>query len=1342
MTPPKMKKLEKPHEHQRLYKLSHQVLCITSINFQRQSLIGFVELTLFPTKSDLRWIRINCKQSRVYRIRINDQFECAFQYNDPTLDVCPGENKVRNIDTFSAAHMAAVKSVDPGYGNGEISVRIPSEASHLVQEGKALRVSVEFSLEKPQGGIHFVVPECEGTFAERGVHLFTYGHENSSRLWFPCIDSYADPCTWKMEFTVDSNMIAVSCGDLVETVYTSDMRKKTFHYNLTTPTSAPKIALAVGPFEIFVDPQMHEVTHFCLPHLLPLLKQCTNFLHEAFEFYEELLSSRYPYSCYKQVFVAEAYVDADPYATMTILSVNLLHSKHIIDEAYISRTIMAKAVAEQFFGCFIAMHTWADSWLPKGISAYLAGQYNKKAFGNNEYRFSVHKQLKEVTAYEQEAGGIILDPSGCDNVPFHFPVTNLHTMSPKYAEMLRAKSHLVIRMLEDRIGRELLLQVFNKLLSLASSAAQQKVTSNMWHNMLLSTNSFQKAIFIVTGKDIKTFLEQWVRQGGHAKFHGTFVFNRKRNTVELEIKQTDTQSLGIKKYVGPLTVTIQELDGTFKHNLQIEENATKHDITCHSKSRRNKKKKIPLCTGEEVDMDLSAMDADSPVLWIRIDPDMLLLRQVIFIQPDYQWQYQLRYERDVTSQIEAIEALCKFPTPQTRLALTDTIENEHCFYRVRCAAAFCLRQVANHMVSTWAGPPAMMTIFRKMFGSHSCPHIIRQNNFSNFQHYFLQKAIPVAMAGLRTIHGICAPEVMKFLFDLFKYNENSKNKFSDNYYRTALIEALGETVTPVVSVLAQAGQPITVESLSADTKLILEEITRCLNLEKLLPCYKYTITVGCLKAIRKLQKMGHLPNISALFREYAQYGLFIDVRLAALEALVDYTTVDGNADDLSFLLDIVENDPVPRVRLALLLMLTQNPPFSRRDDSPFNTEELAERLWKLMSSALSHDSRLRCAVVDLYYVLYGKSKPSCLPGPDANRSSLSMVLSLKEKKAKFQEPAAPEDDFFSMKLEQGSIVSGVELLAEAALTATERLDTQVILLQDAEHIKTEEEAVVTTQSLEPVDTEIIQVEQEEVYIGVDEQPPEHEPQHEPQHEPEHEPPAEPEAEPLEAVEPLHNEPEVVAHTDVEHMEVEAEEPEVVPVPPQTSAQPQQREASHSSAESGPVATPVVPIQPADINYSDDSQSKSLPGLAGASSHHQPTGFDSSMFKMGTPLPEISQPQAVHADVSAPAPPYPSPVVPVGVFSLSVTPSTSLGGVSSATGGEADDACGSVSVSSKVHKDKKKKKKKDKKHKHKHKHRSHDRLLEKERFYSSGGSTNQSPAPFGGGASSSPQHEII
>ena len=117
--------------------------------------------------------------------------------------------------------------------------------------------------------------------------------------------------------------------------------------------------------------------------------------------------------------------------------------------------------------------------------------------------------------------------------------------------------------------------------------------------------------------------------------------------------------------MGPVVVALQELDGWFKYNLAVEQVKSKHDITCHSKSRRNKKKKIPLVNNEEVDMDLSAMD-DSPVLWIRVDPDMQLIRTVEIQQPDWQWQYQLKHERDVTAQAEAAMALEKYPTPSTR----------------------------------------------------------------------------------------------------------------------------------------------------------------------------------------------------------------------------------------------------------------------------------------------------------------------------------------------------------------------------------------------------------------------------------------------------------------------------------------------------------------------------------------------------------------------------------------------------------------------------------------------------------------------------------------------------
>ncbi|KAH8369988.1 hypothetical protein KR093_001773 [Drosophila rubida] len=988
---------EVPEAPLRPFKTAHQVVSLTGISFERRSVIGMVELTIVPNNENLRLIRLNAKQLRIYSVLLNDVCQAEFYYFDPFQDICARDPQSRSLEVYSNLHLDAAQITDPDVNNGELVIEVPPEGYSLVQEGRGLRIRIEFSAENPKSGMHFVIPDTmpdDESGQVGSAHMYTNCYENSSRLWFPCVDSFADPCTWRLEFTVDKNLTAVSCGELVEVVMTPDLRKKTFHYTVSTPVCAPNIALAVGPFEIYVDPHMHEVTHFCLPGMLPLLKNTVRYLHEAFEFFEETLSTRYPFSCYKQVFVDELDTDISAYATMTVASVNLLHSIAIIDQTYVSRTFMSRAVAEQFFGCFITSHHWSDTWLAKGIAEYLCGLYSRKCFGNNEYREWVQSELARVVKYEEQFGGIILDcsqppaplPVSSTNpaaaaskqqeIVHYFPIKSLHTVSPKYVEAMRRKAHLVIRMLEHRIGQELLIQVFNKQLALATNAASTKIGAGLWSQLLISTNIFIKAIFTVTGKDMSVFMDQWVRTGGHAKFSLTSVFNRKRNTIELEIRQDFVNQRGVRKYNGPLLVQLQELDGTFKHTLQIENTLVKADITCHSKSRRNKKKKIPLCTGEEVDMDLSAMD-DSPVLWIRLDPEMILLRDLIIEQPDFQWQYQLRHERDVTAQFQAIQALQKYPTNATRLALTDTIESESCFYKVRCQAAHSLTKVANQMVSAWSGPPAMLNIFRKFFGSFSAPHIIKLNNFSNFQLYFLQKAIPVAMAGLRTSHGICPPEVMRFLFDLFKYNENSRNHYTDAYYRAALVEALGETLTPVVSV-AMHGTQITTDSLSTDAKLVLDEVTRLLNMEKHLPSYRCMVSVSCLKVIRKLQKFGHLPSLPHIYRSYAEYGIFLDLRLAAMECLVDFVKVDGRSEDLEHLITLLETDPDPAAKHGLAQLLIDNPPFTRESrrfvlDKP----NLVDRLWKSINT-LSGDTKLRCDIVDLYYALYGSRRPNCL----------------------------------------------------------------------------------------------------------------------------------------------------------------------------------------------------------------------------------------------------------------------------------------------------------------------------------------------------------------------------
>lgn len=266
--------------------------------------MGYVELTIVPIKDNLRVIRLNAKQSRIYRVTLNDNCDAPFHYYDPFLDICRADPRTRALEQFSKHHLEAAQKVDPDLNGGELIITVPPEAYHMVNEGRALHVTIEYALENPTGGVHFVIPpqppaspdaatnipgisaapsvaDAEASaeeaatpvsMAELGAHLFTCADENASRLWFPCVDSFAEPCTWRLEFTVDESMTAVSCGELIEVVRVPGTKNKTYHYVLTTPVCAPNIALAVGPFEIYVDPNMSEVTHFCLPHLLPLLK--------------------------------------------------------------------------------------------------------------------------------------------------------------------------------------------------------------------------------------------------------------------------------------------------------------------------------------------------------------------------------------------------------------------------------------------------------------------------------------------------------------------------------------------------------------------------------------------------------------------------------------------------------------------------------------------------------------------------------------------------------------------------------------------------------------------------------------------------------------------------------------------------------------------------------------------------------------------------------------------------------------------------------------------------------------------------------------------------------------
>lgn len=997
----------------RPFKLTQQILTINEVNFKKQTILGSTELTILPLVTRLTKLTLNCKQCRILSITIDGAYSNVdYSYVDPTLAVCAPESKKRNLDYFDLFHYESVQSCDSDMLStaGELVIKIPRDVldSFSRSDGRYLKVFIEFSLEQPKGGVQFVIPPG-ATPDMQHAHVFTYGWENASRLWFPCVDSYTELCHWSLNFTVSSNMVAVSCGELVEQLQSLDGKKRTFQYSLTVPTSAPCIAFAVGSFQIYPDPVLQEVTHFCLPGLLPVLKNTVQYVHEMLGFYEELLSTRFPHSSFKLVFVDHAYQDVCSYSTLGIVSTNLLYSPRVIDQVFPTRFALAQVLAKQYFGCYVLPQLWSDWWLPVGIAGFMAGLYLKKAFGGTEYQHWIMQEQNKVYQFEFDhtlpplctpsaLGTSSTSTSSTSATPTGIPpprsTLHPHLLSEVDVKILSSKAHLIIRMLQLRIGHDLLVQVFNKLLTLASTASQTNEFS-LWSNLLISTSGLMKSILTVSGKDMSHFMEQWLCRSGVPSFVTSFTYVRKKNLVELKLKQDLPRNLA--KFNGPLTVVVQEFDGCFPHTIQVEESTTVYELPCHSKIRKSKKRKVPLCHGEEVEVDVSSLDIEVPILWLRIDPDFQWIRRVNMEQADTIWQCILKYERDATAQIESILALENFPSSSARDILRDIILNPQLFYHVRTQAGQSLAKMLTDTASSGGSASFLIGTYHRLFGTASHPSIVRYNDFSDVASYLVQKGLHTSIAAVRGGQSQSPVEVRTFLLEVLKYSDNQMNKFTDCYYTASLIDALAKTVMPKVTVTATPGgvdgtkSPL--QNLTPEAQAVLQEIVQHLNIEKVLPSYHCSITCSCLRALRVLQKNGHLPSDSSIFLQYSSVGNFSELRITALQCIADIVQAEHSEKDLSYLMDLVEGDE-PRVQVAILDTLAANPPFTRRLESKLNTLPLVERLWSLMCSKFSHDSRLRNAAALLYSSLYGRLTPTCVP------QGLGIVIDLKEKVAR------------------------------------------------------------------------------------------------------------------------------------------------------------------------------------------------------------------------------------------------------------------------------------------------------------------------------------------------------
>ncbi|XP_076922819.1 transcription initiation factor TFIID subunit 2-like isoform X2 [Bidens hawaiensis] len=837
-------------------------------------------------------------------------------------------------------------------------------------------IRIDYWVEKIETGIHI----------EKDV-MHTDNQIRRARCWFPCMDDSLQRCCFDLEFTVANNLVAASTGTLMYQVLTNDDPPcKTYIYKINVPVAAQWVSLAVAPFEIFPDRHNNLITHFCLSHNLPKLRNTVGFLYSAYSHYEHYLSTKFPFGSYTQVFINPemAVSSLSLGASMNIFSSQILFDEKIIDQTIDTRIKLAYGLARQWFGVYITAEAPNDEWLLDGLAWFLTDSFIKQFLGNNEARYRRYKANCAVCKADDSAATAL---SSADASKALYGTQCIGF----YGKVRSWKSVAVLQMLEKQMGPESFCKVLKNLVAPPKDTTRPLrtlSTKQFWH-LANEVGNLERPF-------LREFFPRWVGSSGCPVLKMGFTYNKRKNLVELAALRGCTATPDsnptfpnskpdfVKREVdagwpGMMSIRVHELDGMYDHPVLPMAGETWQllEIQCHSRlvsKRFQKPKKGPKHDGSDDNADAVASadtrsNNDSPLQWLRADPEMEYLAEIHFNQPVQMWINQLEKDKDVVAQVQAITALELFPHHMPIVnALNHLLCDSQAFWRVRIEAAFALATTASEATDL-AGLQNLIKFYKSRRYDEKI-ELPKPNDFHDFAEYFVLEAIPHAVALVRSSDKKSPREAVEFILQLLKYNENNGNPYSDVYWLAALVQSVGEL---------EFGQE-TVSKLSS----LVKRIDRLLQFDRLMPSYNGILTVSCIRTLTqialKLSEFTPLDHIIDLIKPFSSSKSQWQVRIEAFRSLLDLEYHCKGIDAALILFTIyMKDEPSLRgqVKLGVHAMRLCQINGDSDDDHGIMRGTLVALLRLLESPAAFNNVTLRHYIFCILQVLAGRPPTLC-----------------------------------------------------------------------------------------------------------------------------------------------------------------------------------------------------------------------------------------------------------------------------------------------------------------------------------------------------------------------------
>lgn len=689
-----------------------------------------------------------------------------------------------------------------------------------------------------------------------------------------------------------------------------------------------------------------KIHGYCLPNRSDEVCNTCQPLANAADFFT-MTFSKYPYddNSYKICFLDDMVEDAVPLQGFSLISSRLLYPDDVIDtEVEVTRKLV-HTIASQYFGVFINPNELTDTWIVVGLAYYMTDLYLRKLAGNNYYRYEMRVLAEHLTQVDH--GRPSLHDLGRLLHLGDFEMNFMALKAPLVIFILdrrlmkSSNSSGVTRVISQHL-RDAMQSTDEASFVMSSDKFRRQCEKkgrlrleDFWDQWVFGSGCPR---FHVTQRFNKKRLEvevtvmqnqvKWSQEPHQLEKEEFW-----RDLVE-ERYSVEASEVPLT-FTGPMTFRVHEADGTpYEHCLEIKLDAaatkgSRLSMPYNTKykrikrTRQNKRAKEQSRATRDPDrMDEDGNDDDDDkghsmstfgdvlvndddmAAWKLVDWDDDMQAQMdqesyewIRVDCDFEWIYnletnfkvymtvaQLQQDRDVAGQVESMLTLTRNqPSNIQTTMLLRTLYDTRYFYGIRTMAANALTRHAEP-ANNFRGMHHLMRVFKKFF-CYPDTTTPRPNDFSNKKEYYIQGAIPMALAKIRGGQAFCPQEARQLILDQLIYNNNEENPYSDQFYVAKLLDALAISLTRVDTVNGVQ------EGMSHEIRLFvdsaLEQIERYEKMDGWAFTYKNIWVVTALNCKLRLMKSGVIPVDGTAFMKYAMTQNFEAVEIKAFEALIE-----------------------------------------------------------------------------------------------------------------------------------------------------------------------------------------------------------------------------------------------------------------------------------------------------------------------------------------------------------------------------------------------------------------------------------------------------------------------